>query len=44
VRRQARLSLTQLAGRDVGGEGDEASERWRKHFRAGSETKVSPAP
>jgi hypothetical protein len=42
VRRQARLSLTALAGRDVGGEGDDAVERWREHFRAAAETKISP--
>jgi hypothetical protein len=32
VRRQARLSLTALAGRDVGGEGRDAAERWRSHW------------
>ncbi len=34
VRRQARLSLTALAGRDVGaGEGPDAAARWREHWR-----------
>jgi hypothetical protein len=32
VRRQARLSLVALAGRDVGGKGPEAASRWREHF------------
>jgi hypothetical protein len=32
VRRQARLSLTSLAGRDVGG-GPDAAARWRELFR-----------
>lgn len=36
VRRQARLSLVALAGRDVGGEGADAAQRWRAHFGAGS--------
>lgn len=33
VRRQARLSLTALAGKDVGGTGPDAATRWREHFR-----------
>lgn len=33
VRRQARLSLTALAGKDVGGSGPDAAARWRQHFR-----------
>jgi hypothetical protein len=33
VRRQARLSLVALAGRDVGGEGPGAVGRWREHWR-----------
>lgn len=33
VRRQARESLTALAGRDAGGEGSEASARWREFWR-----------
>jgi hypothetical protein len=32
VRRQARLSLVALAGRDVGGEGPDAAARWREHW------------
>ncbi len=32
VRRQARVSLVALAGKDVGGSGPDAAERWRKHF------------
>ncbi|HEY6098487.1 MAG TPA: HEAT repeat domain-containing protein [Anaeromyxobacter sp.] len=32
VRRQARLSLTALAGRDAGGQGPDAAARWREHF------------
>ena len=44
VRRQARLSLTAIAGRDVGGDGDDAAERWREHFRAGAATPASPKP
>lgn len=34
VRRQARLSLSALAGGDVGGEGPGAAARWREHWRA----------
>jgi hypothetical protein len=34
VRRQARLSLAALAGRDVGGDGPDAAARWREHWRA----------
>jgi hypothetical protein len=33
VRRQARLSLAALAGRDVGGDGPDAAARWREHWR-----------
>jgi hypothetical protein len=34
VRRQARLSLTALAGKDVGGgDGPGVGERWREHWR-----------
>jgi HEAT repeat protein len=33
VRRQARLSLVSLAGRDVGGSGPDAAQRWRAHFK-----------
>ncbi|HEU4384249.1 MAG TPA: HEAT repeat domain-containing protein [Anaeromyxobacteraceae bacterium] len=33
VRRQARASLVALAGRDAGGEGPEASSRWRDWWR-----------
>lgn len=33
VRRQAHLSLTALAGKDIGGEGPDAAARWRRHFR-----------
>jgi hypothetical protein len=33
VRRQARRSLVALAGGDVGGEGEDAAERWREHWR-----------
>jgi hypothetical protein len=33
VRRQARLSLTALAGRDVGGDGPGATARWRDYWR-----------
>ncbi|HEX9050261.1 MAG TPA: HEAT repeat domain-containing protein [Anaeromyxobacter sp.] len=33
VRRQARLSLAALAGRDVGGEGPDAPARWRDYWR-----------
>lgn len=33
VRRQARLSLTALAGKDVGGQGPDSAARWREHFR-----------
>ncbi|MBI5070662.1 MAG: HEAT repeat domain-containing protein [Deltaproteobacteria bacterium] len=33
VRRQARESLTALAGRDAGGEGPEAGARWREFWR-----------
>jgi hypothetical protein len=32
VRREARLSLTALAGKDVGGKGPDAAARWREHF------------
>jgi len=35
VRRQARLSLAALAGEDVGGDGSDAAERWRAHWRIG---------
>lgn len=35
VRRQARRTLEALAGRDVGGEGPDAAERWREYWRAG---------
>jgi hypothetical protein len=34
VRRQARLSLAALAGRDVGGEGPDAAARWREYWQA----------
>jgi len=34
VRRQARLSLATLAGKDVGGDGPDAADRWREHWRA----------
>lgn len=34
VRRQARASLTALAGVDAGGEGEGAAERWRAHWTA----------
>ncbi len=34
VRRQARASLVSIAGRDVGGEGSGATERWRAHWRS----------
>lgn len=34
VRRQARLSLAALAGRDAGGEGPDAATRWREYWRA----------
>ncbi len=33
VRRQARLSLVALAGRDVGGDGPDAPARWRDYWR-----------
>ncbi len=33
VRRQARLSLTSLAGKDVGGDGPDAASRWRTYWR-----------
>jgi hypothetical protein len=33
VRRQARLSLAALAGRDVGGDGPDAPARWREYWR-----------
>lgn len=33
VRRQARLSLVALAGKDVGGQGPDAVARWREHVR-----------
>lgn len=33
VRRQARTSLVQLAGQDVGGEGRDAPGRWRTYWR-----------
>jgi hypothetical protein len=33
VRRQARASLTALAGEDPGGEGPEAAARWREWWR-----------
>jgi len=33
VRRQARLSLVALAGRDVAGEGPDAPARWRDYWR-----------
>jgi len=33
VRRQARLSLTALAGKDIGGQGPDAAARWRRHFQ-----------
>jgi hypothetical protein len=33
VRRQARLSLVFLAGRDVGGDGSDAPARWRDYWR-----------
>jgi hypothetical protein len=32
VRKQARQSLVALAGKDLGGSGADATERWRKHF------------
>jgi hypothetical protein len=32
VRRQARLSLAALAGRDVGGDGADAQARWREYW------------
>ncbi len=34
VRRQARASLVALAGRDEGGEGNGAAERWRAYWRS----------
>jgi hypothetical protein len=34
VRRQSRISLTRLAGADVGGEGEGAADRWRAYWRA----------
>jgi hypothetical protein len=34
VRRQARTSLVALAGRDVGGDGPDAAQRWREWARA----------
>jgi hypothetical protein len=34
VRRQARLSLAALAGRDVGGDGPDAPARWRDYWRS----------
>jgi hypothetical protein len=34
VRRQARASLVAIAGKDAGGEGQDAPERWRAFFRA----------
>jgi hypothetical protein len=34
VRRQARASLVSLAGRDVGGEGSGAAQRWRVYWRS----------
>jgi len=34
VRREARASLTALAGRDAGGEGAGAAARWRAAFEA----------
>jgi hypothetical protein len=34
VRRQARASLSALAGTDVGGEGDDAKVRWRAYWKA----------
>jgi len=33
VRRQARVTLVDLAGRDAGGEGRDSSERWRAFWR-----------
>jgi hypothetical protein len=36
VRRQARTSLVGLAGRDVGGEGADAAQRWREWIRGGA--------
>lgn len=41
VRREARASLTALAGRDAGGEGPGASGRWREAFQT---LPVAPAP
>lgn len=35
VRRQARAALVALAGRDVGGEGSDAAQRWRDWVRGG---------
>jgi HEAT repeat protein len=32
VQAQARISLTALAGKDVGGGGPAAAARWREHF------------
>ncbi|HQR30511.1 MAG TPA: HEAT repeat domain-containing protein, partial [Anaeromyxobacteraceae bacterium] len=32
VRRQARASLTALAGLDAGGDGEGAAERWRAYW------------
>jgi hypothetical protein len=34
VRRQASASLVALAGRDAGGEGPEAGQRWRAFWSA----------
>jgi hypothetical protein len=34
VRRQARASLTSLAGADPGGDGPDAPRRWREHWIA----------
>ena len=33
VRRQARLTLVALAGKDAGGPGPDSAARWREHFR-----------
>ncbi len=42
VRRQARASLVSIAGRDAGGEGAGARERWRAYWR--SQGVAIPAP
>jgi HEAT repeat protein len=36
VRREAHASLVVLAGRDLGAEGPDAAERWRRHWGDGA--------